>query len=298
MVPDAPDMPDMLFKGKVRDTYPGESEDELVVVASDRISVFDVVLPTKIPGKGEVLAHMTEHWLTETPVADIMPNHFLGGPGRYSDSLPEWAPNGRSMVVEKLEMLKIEAIVRGYLTGSGWKEYKVSGKVSGIELPVGAQEMERFPEPLFTPSTKADTGHDENVDFERMERILDSRRIAEEVRDRSLEIYKAGALYALERGIILVDTKLEFGLTPGTNKLVLADEVLTPDSSRFVKVEDYLVGMPPASMDKQFVRDHVMNELGWDKNPPGPYLTPEIVQKTRNLYKEISLRLTGTSPID
>lgn len=289
-------MPDVLFKGKVRDTYPCDDPRMLLVVASDRISTFDVVLPDKIPGKGKVLTHMTEHWLTNTPVVAIMRNHLLGGsqPPAWA---PAWAPEGRSMLVQKLDMLPIEAIVRGYLTGSGWKEYQETGKVSGIELPAGMQEMEKFPEPLFTPSTKAEVGHDENIDFENMIEILGSRELAEEVRDKSLEIYAAGAEYALERGIILVDTKLEFGLDPVTEELMLADEVLTPDSSRFVKEEDYEVGKPPVSMDKQFVRDHVKS-LGWDKTPPGPYLTKEVIDKTVELYEEVALRLTGTSPID
>ena len=282
----------MLFEGKVRDTYPGDDPSTLVQVASNRISVFDVVLPDKIPGKGAVLTHMTEHWLTDTPVLAIMRNHLLDG-----SQLPDWAPEGCSVLVQKLDMLPIEAIVRGYLTGSGWKEYQETGKVSGIELPAGMQEMEKFPEPLFTPSTTAEVGHDENIDFENMIEILGSRELAEEVRDKSLEIYAAGAEYALERGIILVDTKLEFGLDPVTEELMLADEVLTPDSSRFVKEEDYEVGKPPVSMDKQFVRDHVKS-LGWDKTPPGPYLTKEVIEKTTGLYKDVSRRLTGASPAD
>ncbi len=278
-------MPEMLFSGKVRDTYPGDDPDTLLVVASDRISVFDVVLPDLIPGKGKVLTHMTEHWLTETPVAKVMPNHLDRGPTAGSRYIPEWAPQGRSLLVQKLNMLPVEAIVRGYLTGSGWKDYQATGKVSGIKLPDGLQEMDKFPEPLFTPSTKAETGHDENIDFEGMIEILDNRKLAEEVRDRSLEIYTVGAQYALEKGIILVDTKFEFGLDPDNGVLVLADEVLTPDSSRYVREEDYEVGKPPVSMDKQIVREWA-KATGWDKTPPAP---------TRSLTSDTTKRITTSS---
>jgi phosphoribosylaminoimidazole-succinocarboxamide synthase len=292
-----PVMPDMLFKGKVRDTYPSDEPEELVVVASDRISVFDVVLPDEIPGKGKVLTHMTEHWLNDTPVGGLMPNHFRAGPRYDTGFLPNWAPEGRSLLVQKLNMLPVEAIVRGYLTGSGWKEYQKTGKVSGIELPAGMQEMAKFPAVLFTPSTKAADGeHDENIDFERMEKILEGQRLAEEVRDMSLAIYEAGAKYALERGIILVDTKFEFGLDPVTEELVLADEVLTPDSSRYVREEDYVVGKPPVSMDKQIVRDWA-KETGWDKTPPAPSMPQPLIDKTSDLYGETALRLTGINPL-
>ena len=291
-------MPDVLFSGKVRDTYPGVEPNTLVVVASDRISVFDVVLPDGIPGKGRVLTHMTEFWLTETPVAEIMGNHFISGPSVTGwEPLPSWTPQACSLVVDKLNMLPVEAIVRGYLTGSGWKEYQASGQVSGQILPAGLQEMEKFPTPLFTPSTKADIGeHDENISFEAMVELLGSSKLAEEVRDKSLEIYQVGAEYAREKGIILVDTKLEFGLHPETEELILADEVLTPDSSRFVRAEDYEVGKPPVSMDKQFVRDHV-KELEWDKTPPGPYLTLEVIRRTTELYGETARRLTRVNPL-
>lgn len=289
-------MPEMLFSGKVRDTYPGDDPDTLLVKASDRISVYDVVLPDLVPGKGKVLTHMTEHWLTETPVVEIMPNHLLAGPQFNHGQMPGWAFGGRSLLVKRLDMLSVEAIVRGYLTGSGWKDYQASGKVSGIELPAGLEEMDEFPEPLFTPSTKADVGHDENIDFEGMAEILKSQQLAEEVRDRSLEIYTAGAQYALEKGIILVDTKFEFGLDPETKELILADEVLTPDSSRFVRKEDYEVGKPPVSMDKQTVRDWAKS-TGWDKTPPAPGMHQEVIDETVQLYGETARRLTGTNPL-
>jgi phosphoribosylaminoimidazole-succinocarboxamide synthase len=286
------EMPDVLFSGKVRDTYPGVEPNTLVVVASDRISVFDVVLPDGIPGKGRVLTHMTEFWLTETPVAEIMGNHFISGPSVTGwEPLPSWAPQACSLVVDKLNMLPVEAIVRGYLTGSGWKEYQASGQVSGQILPPGMWEMEEFPVPLFTPSTKAEIGeHDENIDFEKMVELLGSRKLAEEVRAKSLEIYQVGAEYARKKGIVLVDTKLEFGLHPETEELILADEVLTPDSSRFVRAEDYEVGKPPVSMDKQFVRDYV-------KGVGRQYLTPEVISHTTELYGETARRLTGVNPL-
>jgi phosphoribosylaminoimidazole-succinocarboxamide synthase len=289
-------MPEKLFSGKVRDTYPGDEEGTLLVVASDRISVYDVVLPDLIPGKGKVLTHMTEHWLTETPVADIMPNHLSAGPGPKNAFLPGWAPKDRSLLVRKLDMLPVEAIVRGYLTGSGWKDYQATGKVSGIKLPAGLEEMSKFPKPIFTPSTKADVGHDENIDFDAMVEILGSHQLAYEIHNRSLEIYEIGAQYALEKGIILVDTKFEFGVDPETKKLVLADEVLTPDSSRFVKEEDYEVGKPPVSMDKQYVRDWAAS-TGWDKKPPAPKITQEVIDGTVGLYGETARRLTGTNPL-
>lgn len=290
-------MPEMLFSGKVRDTYPGDDPDTLLVVASDRISVYDVVLPDLVPGKGKVLTHMTEHWLTETPVSDVMPNHLVSGPNAVGElPLPGWVPKGRSLLVRKLNMLPVEAIVRGYLTGSGWKDYQATGKVSGIELPANLEEMAKFPEPIFTPSTKAEVGHDENIDFDGMTEILDSQQLAEEVRDMSLEIYRIGAQYALEKGIILVDTKFEFGLHPETRELVLADEVLTPDSSRYVREEDYEVGKPPVSMDKQYVRDWA-KATGWDKTPPAPSMPQEVIDQTVELYGETARRLTGTNPL-
>jgi phosphoribosylaminoimidazole-succinocarboxamide synthase len=287
-------MPEMLFRGKVRDTYPGDDPDTLLVVASDRISTYDVVHPTPISGKGIVLTHVTNHWLTDTPVAEILPNHLIS---TNPSLLPDWVRGDedlvrRSMLVRRLNMLPVEAIVRGYLTGSGWKDYQRTGSVSGVQLPAGMQEMQQFEDPVFTPSTKAEVGHDENVDFEFMAtRLLDDRELAERVRDASLELYVAGAAYALERGIILVDTKFEFGLDPVTGELTLGDEVLTPDSSRYVDVNDWEVGKPPVSMDKQFVRDWA-SSTGWDKQPPAPAIPDDVVYGNR-----LSLRLTGSNPL-
>lgn len=293
-----PTTPTLLSSGKVRDTYRGEGSNLLTVVASDRISVFDVVLPQLVPGKGRVLTHMTEYWLTETPVADVMPHHFLS---THPGCLPTWADSpdyaGRTMAVQRLDMLPIEAIVRGYLTGSGWKDYQSTGTVCGIELPAGMVEMDQFPEPIFTPSTKATEGHDQNIDFERMVELLGGdRELAEQVRAMSLKIYQVGAAYALERGIILVDTKLEFGINPNSGELVLGDEVLTPDSSRFVRAEDYEPGKPPKSMDKQVVRDWAA-ATGWNKQPPAPNMPQEVIDQTVACYSEISLRLTGIDPL-
>ena len=288
--------PEMLHKGKVRDTYPGQEPNELVVVASDRISVFDVVLPQPVPGKGIVLTHMTKHWLTQTPVGEVMPHHLISPDGWHTPGWldPEDVP--RTMVVRRLDMLPVEAIVRGYLTGSGWKDYQKTGRVSGIELPPGMQEMQKFPEPLFTPSTKAEVGHDENIDFDYVVRTVGSLELAEQVRDRALELYVAGAAYALEQGIILVDTKFEFGLDPDTGELTLGDEVLTPDSSRYVAAETHEVGRPPLSMDKQVVRDYYEG-LGWDKTPPAPDMPDELIDRTRSTYGNIAERLTGTDPL-
>jgi phosphoribosylaminoimidazole-succinocarboxamide synthase len=289
--------PEPLHSGKVRDTYAGEEPGTRLVVASDRISTFDAVHPTPVPGKGVVLTHVTEHWLMNTPVATLAPNHLIS-----TDvlALPEWSRSngfaGRSMLVTELKMLPLEAIVRGYLTGSGWKDYQRTGEVSGVRLPIGMVEMEQFDEPIFTPSTKAEVGHDENVNFEFMVRLLDgNRELAERVRELSLELYKAGAEYARECGIILVDTKFEFGLNED-GELVLADEVLTPDSSRFVDINHYVPGKPPKSMDKQYVRDWAAG-TGWDKKPPAPELPAEVVEGTIERYEEIAYRLTGTNPL-
>jgi phosphoribosylaminoimidazole-succinocarboxamide synthase len=291
------EIPEKLHSGKVRDTYAGEVAGTLLVVASDRISTFDAVHPTPVPGKGLVLTHVTDHWLTNTPVAEVVWNHLIS-----TDvlALPEWAQYngfaGRAMLVQKLKMLPVEAIVRGYLTGSGWKDYQRTGEVSGVRLPAGMVEMEHFAQPIFTPSTKAEVGHDENVDFEFMVRLLDgNRELAERVRQVSLDLYTVGADYARERGIILVDTKFEFGLNED-GELVLADEVLTPDSSRFVDIDNYEIGKPPKSMDKQYVRDWAA-DTGWDKKPPAPELPAEVVEGTIERYAEIAYRLTGTNPL-
>jgi phosphoribosylaminoimidazole-succinocarboxamide synthase len=291
------DVQEPLHRGKVRETYPGVDKSTLVVVASDRISTYDAIHPTPVPGKGVVLTQVTNHWLENTPVAGVVQNHLLS---TDVDDMPPWARNGqfagRSMLVKKLEMLPVEAIVRGYITGSGWKDYQRTGEVSGVELPAGMQEMEQFVQPIFTPSTKAEVGHDENVDFEFMVRLLDgNRELAELVRQVSLDLYTVGAEYARERGIILVDTKFEFGLNEDGD-LVLADEVLTPDSSRFVDIDNYEIGKPPKSMDKQYVRDWAAG-TGWDKKPPAPALPDDVVEGTIKRYVEIAERLTGTNPL-
>lgn len=290
--------PEKLYQGKVRDTYLGEEPGTMVVLTTNRISVFDVVLPQLIPGKGQVLNHMTAHWLTQTPIAEIIPNHLIAA---EPAAAPSWIDNreaDQTMTVRKLDMLPVEAIVRGYITGSGWKDYQRTGGISGIDLPPGMQEMQQFPEPIFTPSTKAVVGHDQNIDFEGMVGLLGGdRRLANRLRIKALELYAAGAAYALDRGIILVDTKFEFGIDPATGELTLADEVLTPDSSRYVAAETYEVGQPPLSMDKQFVRDYY-ESIGWDKKPPAPPMPTEIIQGTIERYREISQRLTGINPME
>jgi len=267
--------------GKVREIY--EDGDELIMVASDRISVYDVVLPTEIPDKGKVLTQMSLFWFELT--SEIVPNHFIS-----EDVPPEAA--GRGMRVRKLEMYPVECVVRGYLSGSGWKEYKQTGAVTGIELPEGLQESSKLPEPIFTPATKAELGeHDENIDFDRAAEIIGDRPLMEELRRVSLEIYARAAAHAAERGIILADTKFEFGSAPGA-EVVLADEVLTPDSSRFWPVDDYEPGRAQASFDKQYVRDY-SDSVGWDHTPPGPELPDEVVQNTRAKYAEAYERITG-----
>lgn len=286
--------PELLHRGKVRDTYRGD-DDTRVIVASDRISVFDIVLNEEIPGKGRVLTEVTKHWLGKTPIAGVMPNHMVP---TSADEMPEWVQEqdlaGSTMVARNLNMLPVEAIVRGYITGSAWKDYGRSGIVSGIGLPIGLKEMQAFPEPIFTPSTKAEVGHDEPIDFEQMVAIIGNRALAKVVKARSLELYQTGAHYAAERGIILVDTKFEFGLDPLTGELVLADEVLTPDSSRYVDISDYDVGRPPKSMDKQIVRD-AMAATGWDKTYPAPPMPEGVAEKTQAVYMEIEERLTGVT---
>jgi len=266
--------------GKVREVY--EDGGELIMVASDRISVYDVILPTEIPDKGKVLTQMSLFWFELT--GDIVPNHFIS-----EDVPPEAA--GRGMRVRKLEMFPVECVVRGYLAGSGWKDYKRSGAVTGIELPEGLQESSKLPEPIFTPATKAELGeHDENIDFDRAAEIIGDRPLMEELRRISIEIYERAADHAAERGIILADTKFEFGSAPGA-EIVLADEVLTPDSSRFWPADDYEPGRPQASFDKQYVRDY-SDSVGWDHTPPGPELPDEVVQNTRAKYVEAYERIT------
>jgi phosphoribosylaminoimidazole-succinocarboxamide synthase len=266
--------------GKVREIY--EDGDELIMVASDRISVYDVILPTEIPDKGKVLTQMSLFWFELT--GEIVPNHFI------SEDVPPEAV-GRGMRVQKLEMYPIECVVRGYLSGSGWREYQETGAVCGIGLPSGLKESEKLREPIFTPATKAELGeHDENIDFDRAVEIIGDLHLMEELRRISIEIYERAADHAAERGIIVADTKFEFGRSPGA-EIVLGDEVLTPDSSRFWPSDDYEPGRSQASFDKQYVRDY-SDSVGWDHTAPGPELPDEVVQNTRAKYVEAYERVT------
>jgi phosphoribosylaminoimidazole-succinocarboxamide synthase len=273
----------LIAQGKVRDIYEA-GEDGLLLVASDRISTYDVVHPTPIPDKGKVLTGLTAFWLDRT--ADVCPNHLVS----ITDVQEEH--RGRAMLVERLEMVPVECVVRGYITGSGWKDYQATGAVCGIELPPGLRESERLPEPIFTPATKAEIGdHDENVDFERAARIVGDRPLLEELRRLSIAIYERAAEHARERGIVLADTKFEFGRRPdGT--IVLGDEVLTPDSSRFWPADGYEPGRGQPSFDKQYVRDWA-TASGWDKAPPAPPLPDRVVDGTRRRYLEAYERITG-----
>ncbi|HEX5980464.1 MAG TPA: phosphoribosylaminoimidazolesuccinocarboxamide synthase [Thermoleophilaceae bacterium] len=273
----------LIAQGKVRDIYEAGVE-RLLLVASDRISTYDVVHPTPIPDKGKVLTGLTAFWLDRT--ADICPNHLVS----YTD-VPE-EHRGRAMLVERLEMAPVECVVRGYITGSGWKDYLATGAVCGIDLPAGLRESERLPEPIFTPATKADVGdHDENVDFDRAAEIVGDRPLLEELRRLSIAIYERAADHARERGIVLADTKFEFGRRPdGT--IVLGDEVLTPDSSRFWPADGYEPGRGQPSFDKQYVRDWA-TASGWDKSPPAPEIPAEVVEGTRARYVDAYERITG-----
>jgi phosphoribosylaminoimidazole-succinocarboxamide synthase len=279
----------LLRRGKVRDVY--DMGDALLIVATDRISCFDVVLPTPIPGKGAVLTRMSEMWFGHT--ANIIRNHFRSAdvPAAITNEKERRELQGRVMVVDKAEALPVEAIVRGYLSGSAWVEYQRSGTVCGIRLPTGLRESEKLPEPVYTPSTKAPDGaHDENIPFEKTCEIVGTR-VAEDIRRASLQLYAAAAEYALRRGIIIADTKFEFGLVRG--ELTLIDEVLTPDSSRFWPASRYAVGHPQPSFDKQYVRDY-LNSIGWGKKPPAPGLPSGVVEETAAKYRE-ALRLLATN---
>ncbi len=280
----------LLARGKVRDVY-GVGDDYLLMVATDRLSAFDVVLPDPIPGKGVVLTAVSDFWFRRTQ--DIIPNHLTDL--TLADVLPDERERaeveGRAIVAKKLRALPVEAIVRGYLIGSGWKDYQQTGKVCGIQLAAGLQMADKLPEAVFTPSTKADAGdHDENIDFEKTRQLLGDA-LAQQVRDVSLKIYTSCAAYALQRGIIIADTKFEFGLD-SDDRLVLIDEVLTPDSSRFWPAASYQPGSSPASFDKQFVRDY-LETLDWDKTPPGPALPADIIEKTAEKYRDAQMRLTA-----
>jgi phosphoribosylaminoimidazole-succinocarboxamide synthase len=261
--------------GKVRELY-ALDDDRLLLVASDRISTFDVVLPTEIPDKGRVLTGLSAFWFART--SSIVPNHLLG-----------LQADGRSSECRRLEMLPLECVVRGYITGSGWKDYQATGATSGHTLPAGLRESDRLPEPIFTPSTKADEGHDENIDLEQAGELVGAERL-QEVERVALELYRFASEHALTRGIIIADTKFEFGVD-GEGRLVLADEAFTPDSSRFWPAADYEPGRSQPSFDKQFVRDYC-ESLGWDKTPPGPELPDDVVAGTRARYVEAFEGLT------
>jgi phosphoribosylaminoimidazole-succinocarboxamide synthase len=283
-VPSLADL-ELVASGKVREMYAVDGE--LLMVASDRISAYDVIMPTPIPDKGRVLTQMSIFWFELT--RGICPNHFR------SDEVPEEVA-GRALRVERLEMYPVECVVRGYLSGSGWKEYGQTGEVCGIPLPEGLVESDRLPEPIFTPATKADIGdHDENIDFDRAAEIVGDRGLMEELRRVSIEIYSTAAAHAAERGIILADTKFEFGRSRD-EAIVLADEVLTPDSSRFWPADEYEPGRGQRSFDKQYLRDW-LDESGWDRTPPAPELPDEVVEATRARYLEAHERITG-SPLD
>jgi len=284
---DLPGIP-KVRSGKVREMF--DLGDSLLMVASDRISAYDVVLPNGIPQKGEVLTMFSHFWFER--VSDLVPNHLLA---KADEPLPEAVQahaeqiGRRAMVVKKAQPLAIECVVRGYLAGSGWKEYQKQGTVCGIGLPDGLNNSSKLPEPIFTPATKAEEGHDENISFEEAVNIV-GKDIADQARDLSIELYKRGRDHAAEKGIIIADTKFEFGIFEG--ELILIDEVLTPDSSRFWPADLYSPGKSQPSFDKQFVRDY-LETLDWDKTPPGPELPEDIVQKTSEKYIEAYTRVTG-----
>ncbi|MCW2996885.1 MAG: phosphoribosylaminoimidazolesuccinocarboxamide synthase [Solirubrobacterales bacterium] len=280
MTPDL-DLP-LIARGKVRELY--DLGDALLMVASDRISTYDAVHPTPIPGKGAVLTGLSAYWFQQT--ADIVPNHVIS----YTDRVPE-SVRGRAVVVRKLDMLPVECVVRGYITGSGWKDYQASGVVSGVRLPERLRESEQLPEPIFTPSTKALVGHDEAIDFDAAAAAVGDRELTERLRDASITLYSTAAAMARERGVILADTKFEFGLdADGT--LIVGDEVLTPDSSRYWPADTYAVGQGQPSFDKQYVRDWASGS-GWDKLPPAPAIPEDIVAGTRARYIEAYETITG-----
>ena len=285
---DFPDL-ELFASGKVRDVYRLDSE-RLLFVATDRISAFDYVLATGIPHKGRVLTQISLFWFDF--LKDIVPNHFITADvDKYPAPVRKYADQlrGRSMLVMRGDMFPVECVVRGYLSGSGWKEYKANGKVCGIELPAGLKESDQLPEPIFTPATKATTGHDINISFEEMCKLIDPEQ-SRQLRDISLKIYKKAADYARTKGIIIADTKFEFGTTPAG--ITLADEVLTPDSSRFWPAATYQPGKAQDSFDKQYVRDY-LEEIRWNKQPPAPALPPEVARKTGEKYIEAYTKLTG-----
>jgi phosphoribosylaminoimidazole-succinocarboxamide synthase len=277
------DLP-LVATGKVRELY--DLGDRLLMVASDRISTYDVVHPTPIPDKGKVLAGLSVFWFELT--GERVPNHLSS----VTDGVPDEA-RGRGLAVRKLDMLAVECVVRGYLTGSGWKDYQATGAVAGIELPAGLRDSEQLPEPIFTPSTKAEVGHDETIDFDRAAEIVGDRGVMQRLRDLSIELYSTAAEHAAERGVILADTKFEFGFD-ADGVLRVGDEVLTPDSSRFWPADSYEVGRPQPSFDKQYVRDWAAG-TGWDKAPPAPAIPDDVVAGTRQRYVDAYERITGQS---
>jgi len=280
----------LVGRGKVRDVYLAGGR--LVFVATDRISAFDYILPTGIPRKGEVLTQLSIFWFGF--LRGVVPTHYLTADvASYPPPFPAHRDQleGRSMLVVEAGMVPVECVARGYLSGSGWKEYREQGTLCGIPLPAGLRESDRLPEPIFTPATKAQSGHDENISFERMAGVV-GPELAARLRDLTLEIYSKAAAYALERGIIIADTKFEFGHSEG--RLLLGDEVLTPDSSRFWPLETYRPGGPQLSYDKQYVRDY-LESIRWEKQPPAPPLPPEVAEKTSEKYLEAYRVLTGRS---
>ena len=279
----------LLHKGKVRDIYEID-DNHMLIITSDRISAFDVIMPTAIPDKGTILNDVTRFWLNK--LEHIIPNHLsdMSLSDVITDEAERNAVARHAMIVKRLKALPVEAIVRGYIIGSGWKDYQKTGAICGIDLPAGLQMADKLPEPIYTTSSKADVGdHDENIDYTATEKLLGAE-LAKQVKDVSLQLYKEAAEYALQRGIIIADTKFEFGVD-ANNQLVLIDEVLTPDSSRFWPADQYQPGSSPMSFDKQFVRDY-LETLDWNKTPPGPELPDEIVTKTSEKYKEALSRLT------
>jgi len=273
-------------RGKVRDVY--EVGDKLLIVATDRLSAFDVVLPTPIPDKGKVLTQLSLFWFEK--LAGLVPNHIISAKNFGGELAPYAAAlEGRAMLVRKTEPALIECVVRGYISGSGWKDYQKTGAICGIKLPAGMRESDRLPEPIFTPSTKAMTGHDENISFDETVATV-GRPLAEKLRDTSLAIYRSAVEHAAGRGIIIADTKFEFGLVG--DELIWIDEALTPDSSRFWPADEYVPGRTQSSFDKQYVRDY-LEKIGWNKQAPGPALPADVVAATQGKYREAYQRITG-----
>ena len=287
-----PEFP-LFKKGKVRDVY--DLGDQLLIVASDRISAFDFVLPSLIPNKGKILTQLSRFWFDFT--AYICPNHVLQADfSRFPQPLHKYRDilDKRSMLVKKTTVVPVECVVRGYLAGSGWKEYQETGKTSGVKLPAGLRESDRLPNPIFTPSTKAEEGHDLNISFKEMKKIVGNDELAKKIKKTSLKLYQKASLYALSKGIIIADTKFEFGLDK--DDLILVDEIFTPDSSRFWPLQEYKPGRSQPSLDKQYVRDYLLSS-SWDRDSVPPPLPPEIIKQTAKRYFEIYSLLSGRSEL-